>query len=105
MNRGQFLTRLLTGAAAIAVAPQVLIPKDQPIKMGAKEILAAKQSMTDAIVNMPINQWGGWYSEQEQLAIFEMRKNMEMSMLFGKIERDKNLRFYSGGIWSDQIQG
>lgn len=58
MNRRKFFTKLLTGAAAIAITPKLLMPKEEVTVMGVKEIPAARESMMKSIATMSISPWG-----------------------------------------------
>jgi hypothetical protein len=77
-----------------------LIP--EPVEIGPKEILAMRTQMAHDIANIPVSQWGGWYSEQEALARLQLHKDFERFALFGE-RREYNRQFYSGEGWISSL--
>ena len=105
MNRRNFLSKLVLGAAAITVAPQILIPKDKPTVMGIKEMLDMRNSLMNSIANIPVSQWGTmpkpWNGSDEE-SWREIQKNMEWGMMFGE-RRKSNRKFMTGIQWTSSL--
>jgi hypothetical protein len=103
MNRRNFFTKLLTGAAVIAVAPQILTarkPYVKPVVIGPTEILSLQKDLMKAIVEMPISPYGGWYSQQEAAARLRLQIDTDKILFFGKITPEDIHKEWrrSGGI-------
>ena len=94
MNRRNFFSKLVIGAAVIAVAPQVLIPKEEPLlKCNTGGLLQWIKETNEGkhpfhITDIEVSQWGGWYQEQEALASLELQKSFERLILFGERKAD-----------------
>jgi CRISPR/Cas system CSM-associated protein Csm4 (group 5 of RAMP superfamily) len=107
MNRRNFLSKLAIGAAAVVVAPMVLIPKPEPTILGPAELLRMQKNLMKSIVDMPISQWGSindgwWYSKQEMLAMLRMDDDFMRMSMFG--ERSVlNRKFYTGKGWISSL--
>jgi len=61
MNRRNFLSKLAIGAAAVVVAPNVLMSEPEITVIGPAEMLSMQKSLMDNIMNIPVSQWGGFH--------------------------------------------
>lgn len=84
MNRRNFFTKLLTGAAAIVVAPQILAAKKPYIKPevmteGIVPYLVRTADLPDRKPIIEYMEGVGWYSDQEKEMIAKLQEQIEQS--------------------------